>query len=95
MARRLESASMSRKIVLVTWADAHANEEGSWVHIPDIEDKGEYIVTSVGIALEAGEGGQSGHVSLAQTVAPDEFADHIVNIPIGMVRSMTVLGETK
>lgn len=86
---------MSRKIVLVTWADAHANDEGSWVHIPDIEDKGDYIVQSVGILLEPGDGGQTGHVSLAQTVAPDEYADHIVNIPNGMVKNLLVLGETK
>jgi hypothetical protein len=85
---------MSRKIVLVTWADAHANEDGSWVHIPDIVDKGDYIVKSVGILLEVGDGGQSGHVSLAQTVAPDEFADHIINIPNGMIKNMSVLAST-
>jgi photosystem II stability/assembly factor-like uncharacterized protein len=86
---------MSRKIVLVTWADAHADQEGSWVHIPDIEDKGDYIVTSVGILLEPGDGGQTGHVSLAQTVAPDDYADHIVNIPNGMVKNLLVLGQAQ
>jgi hypothetical protein len=86
---------MSRRIVLVTWADAHADQEGSWVHLPDVEDKGEYIVTSVGIVLEPGDGGQTGHLSIAQTVAPDEYADHIINIPEGMVRSLTTLGATK
>lgn len=85
---------MARKIVLLTWADAHANEDGGWVQLSDIEDKGDYIVTSVGILLEAGEGGQSGHVSIAQTIAPDDFADHIINVPNGMVKTMTVLGTT-
>lgn len=85
---------MSRKIVLVTWADAHADQEGSWVHLPDIEDKGEYIVTSVGIVLEVGDGGQTGHLSIAQTVAPDDFADHIINIPNGMIRTLIELGST-
>lgn len=86
---------MSRKIVLVTWADAHANEEGGWVQLHEIEDKGDYIVTSVGILLEVGDGGQTGHVSIAQTVAPDDFADHIINIPNGMVKALMVLGNTK
>jgi hypothetical protein len=86
--------AMSRKIVVVTWADAHANEEGSWVHIPDIIDKGDYIVTSVGIVLDTGDGGQSGHLTITQSLGPDEFADHIINIPNGMIKTMTVLGTT-
>lgn len=86
---------MSRKIVLVTWADAHAHQEGTWVHISEIEDKGDYVVTSVGILLEAGEGGQTGHISLAQTVAPDDYVDHIINIPSGMVKTVVTLGSTK
>lgn len=85
---------MSRKVVLVSWADAHANEEGSWVHIPDIIDKGDYIVTSVGILLETGAGGQTGHVTIAQSLGPDEFADHIINIPNGMVKNLSVLAST-
>jgi photosystem II stability/assembly factor-like uncharacterized protein len=86
---------MSRKIVLVTWADAHAHQEGTWVHISEIEDKGDYVVTSVGVLLEVGDGGQTGHVSLAQTVAPDDYVDHIINIPNGMVKTVVTLGATK
>jgi hypothetical protein len=86
---------MKRKVVLVTWADAHAHEDGTWVHISDIVDKGDYIVTSTGILLEQGEGGQTGHISIAQSVGPDEYADHIINIPNGMVKTMTVLTTTK
>jgi photosystem II stability/assembly factor-like uncharacterized protein len=82
---------MSRKIVVISWADAHADQEGSWVHIPDIEDKGDYLVTTVGVVLEAGNGGQTGHVSVAQTISNDEFADHIINIPVGMIKTMRVL----
>lgn len=84
---------MSRKVVQIVWADAHANEEGSWVFIPDIEDKGEYLVTSVGMMLEPGDGGQSGHITITQSIGPDEFADHIINIPNGMIRSVKVLTE--
>lgn len=86
---------MSRNIVLVTWADAHANEEGTWVSLADIEDKGDYIVTSVGIVLEPGDGGQTGHLSLAQTIAPDDYGDHIINIPNGMIRTVLNLGAVK
>lgn len=85
---------MKRKIVVISWADAHANEQGSWVFIPDIVDKGDYIVTSVGVLLELGDGGQSGHVTIAQSLGPDEYADHLINIPNGMVKSMTVLATT-
>lgn len=86
---------MSRRIVLVTWADAHANDEGTWVSLADLEDKGEYIVTSVGVVLEPGDGGQTGHLSLAQSIAPDDYGDHIINIPDGMVRTVVTLGSTK
>lgn len=85
---------MSEKIrlqpVLITWADAHAHE-GSWVYINDIEDTGEYLVTSVGWLLPPGEGGFSNHASIAQSHGPDNAIDHIIHIPTGMIRSVQYL----
>jgi len=74
----------------VEWADAHAGED-SWVHISDIEDIGEYVVTSVGLLLLPGDGGQTGHISLALSIGKDDCVDGIINIPFGMVRSVYLL----
>lgn len=83
---------MSRQMVLVEWADAYAHE-GSWIYISDLVDKGEYPVVSIGWLLETGDGGQTGHVTLAQSIGHDDAADHIINIPVGMVRRIAVLDD--
>lgn len=74
----------------VEWADAHAGED-SWIHISDIDDIGEYIVVSVGQLLLPGDGGQTGHISLALSIGKDDCVDGIINIPYGMVRSISLL----
>lgn len=81
----------TRQQVIVYWADAHADGEGSWTPLAELTDNGEYIVESVGFLLTASDGGKAGHVSLAQSITPDDMADHIIHIPQGMVRSMQIL----
>ena len=61
------------------------------MHISDIDDIGEYIVVSVGQLLVPGDGGQSGHISLALSIGKDDCVDGIINIPFGMVRSVSLL----
>lgn len=80
-----------RPMVLVEWADAYA-DENTWRFIEDIEDEGDYTVTTIGWLLEVGDGGQTGHVSVAQSIGiRDDAVDHIINIPQGMVRKLLTL----
>lgn len=76
-------------VVLVRWADAHAGVE-HWHALSDLEDDGEYIVQTVGWLIPADEGGKNGHVTLAQSWTMDEQVDHVIHIPVAMVRSMSV-----
>lgn len=89
------TGGMDLPMVFVLWADAYANEEGSWVFLNSIKDEGEYLVRTVGWLLEPGSGGQTGHVSVAQSYGKDGVADHILNIPNGMVREMQYLAASK
>ena len=82
-----------RHQVVVHWADAHADGEGTWTPLAELADNGEYIVESVGFLLTAGDGGKTGHVSLAQSITTDDMADHIIHIPQGMIRSIKILEE--
>lgn len=78
--------------VEVIWADAHAQDGGSWVFLSDIRDRGEYLVSSIGFQLTKAEGAQSGHISIAQSLGiRDDAADSIIHIPWGMVREIYVL----
>lgn len=79
-----------REMLRVEWVDAHAGEE-TWIHVDDIEDIGDYVVVSVGQLLKPGDGGQTGHVSLALSIGKDDCVDGIINIPLGMVKSIAVL----
>lgn len=82
--------SEDRQPILVVWADAHAGPE-HWSSRNDIEDDGEYLVQSIGWLLTVGEGGKEQHVTMAQSWTPDDDVDHVIHIPVGMVRSMAVL----
>ena len=78
------------KAVLVVWADAHADLE-TWTHPDDIDDNGEYLVRSVGWHLPVGDGGKTDHMTLCQSQTPNGDIDHVLHIPVGMVRTVTVL----
>lgn len=76
-------------VVLVRWADAHAGVE-HWHSLEELEDDGEYIVQSVGWLIPVGDGGKDGHVTLVQSLTEDEQVDHVLHIPVAMVRSVAV-----
>ena len=75
-------------VVLVTWHDAHSGAE-SWINIKDLDtDPAE--VQSVGFLLATSDGGKPDHITLYQSRNEDSV-DHVLHIPVGMVRTMKVL----
>lgn len=68
----------------IYWADAHAGE-GRWGDLEET-DSGEHIVRSCGFLIEEENGGKKLHVTIAQSFTPDGFYDHVIYIPVGMVR---------
>lgn len=78
--------------VCVVWADAHAGE-GAWAELDDNHD--EYLNTTVGMLISPDDGGKPGHVTVAQSKTPDDLFDHVIYIPVGMVRSMQTLGDVE
>ena len=75
--------------VLVLWADAHAGE-GHWDTL-DPDDKDEHIVHTCGILVSEIDGGKPNHMTIAQSKSPDDYFDHVIHIPQGMVRTVTFL----
>jgi len=75
-------------IVLVEWADAHAGP-GHWSDLD--EDTGEHIVRTAGFLVTEEMGGKKLHITIAQSHTPDGFFDHVIYIPSGMVRLITIL----
>ena len=76
--------------VLVTWHDAHSGSE-SWINIKDLDtDPAE--VQSVGFVLATTDGGKPDHITLYQS-RNEESVDHVLHIPVGMVKSIKVLME--
>ena len=76
--------------VLVTWHDAHSGAE-SWINIKDLDTE-PAEVQSVGFLLATSDGGKPDHVTLYQSRNEDSL-DHVLHIPVGMVRTMKVLME--
>ena len=77
-------------VVLVTWHDAHSGAE-SWINIKDLDTE-PAEVQSVGFLLAASDGGKPDHVTLYQSRNEDSV-DHVLHIPVRMVRTMKVLME--
>ena len=75
-------------VVLVTWHDAHSGAE-SWINIKDLDTE-PAEVQSVGFLLATSDGGKPDHVTLYQSRNEDSI-DHVLHIPVGMVRTMKVL----
>ncbi len=76
--------------VLVTWHDAHSGSE-SWINIKDLDtDPAE--VQSVGFVLATTDGGKPDHITLYQS-RNEESVDHVLHIPVGMVKSIKVWME--
>ena len=74
--------------VLVTWHDAHSGAE-SWINIKDLDTE-PAEVQSVGFLLATSDGGKPDHVTLYQSRNEDSL-DHVLHIPVGMVRTIKVL----
>lgn len=80
------------EIVLVEWADAHAGP-GHWSDLD--EDTGEHIVRTSGFLITEEMGGKKLHLTIAQSQTPDGFYDHVIYIPTGMIRTVSILsGDT-
>lgn len=77
-------------VVLVTWHDAHSGAE-SWINIKDLDTE-PAEVQSVGFLLSTSDGGKRDHVTLYQSRNEDSV-DHVLHIPVRMVRTMKVLME--
>lgn len=77
--------------VLVVWADAHSAPH-EWLDPDDMESEGELLVQTLGHLLPVGDGGKNHHVTVAQSMTSEGMVDHVIHIPVDMVRSMSVLG---
>lgn len=75
--------------ICVVWADAHAGA-GHWAELEE-HDMGEHLVTTVGMNITPKEGGKPEHITVAQSLSPDGFYDHVIYIPTGMVRTLCTL----
>ena len=76
--------------VLVIWHDAHSGSE-SWINIKDLDTE-PAEVKSVGFMLAPADGGKPDHITLYQSRNEDSL-DHVLHIPIGMVKSVKMLME--
>ena len=81
------------RVVLVTWHDAHA-DLNHWQHLDEMTDNDPYVVYTVGWELAVKRGGKTKHVSVAQSISPDDAVDSVIHIPKSMVVSLVVLHET-
>ena len=72
-------------VVKVIWHDAHSVAP-SWICLDDIDGE-PAVVESVGFVLH---NKKDQHIVLAQSLT-DNDGDHILAIPVGMVRSVKVL----
>jgi hypothetical protein len=75
-----------KTIVEITWADTHSGGTG-WTPISEI-DQDEYIIKSCGYLLAVGDGGKENHVTLYQSRTEDDDLDHVLHIPVAMIRKI-------
>ena len=73
-------------IVHVVWHDDHSVGSG-WQSVDDIGGE-PCVVESVGILISKVK---ADHVVIAQSRTDDETIDHVLAIPVAMIRSMQVL----
>jgi hypothetical protein len=86
MTQELTLTQNDASIVEIYWADAHAGE-GRWGDLEET-DSGEHIVRTCGYMIDEEHGGKKLHVTIAQSFTPDGFYDHVIYIPVGMVRQI-------
>lgn len=78
---------MSFQPVIVKWMDAHSGET-TW---HELEDNEPYIIDTCGFLVPENEGGKPGHVTVVQSITPDEQMDHVLYIPQAMVQKLVFL----
>lgn len=83
------------RVGVVIWHDAHSDEADSWVSISRRVDHEPFEVVTVGIILDSKTGKKRGHVSVAQSLTPSEFVDHVIHIPKAMVVEVIELFDIK
>lgn len=78
---------MAFQPVIVKWMDAHSGDT-TW---HELDDKEPYIIESCGFLIAETEGGKPGHVTIVQSITPDEEMDHVLYIPQAMVQHLLYL----
>ena len=78
---------IDRTRVLIVWHDAHAVCDGGWCELADITDE-PCVVDTVGWLLP---NAMKGHVVVAQSITVDDHIDSVLSIPVGMIKSMSVI----
>ncbi len=73
--------------VEIVWHDAHADTT-SWIELDDIDDD-PCVVVSVGQLLASAK---KDHVVICQSSNSQEQLDCVLCVPVGMIKSMRVLG---
>ncbi len=93
---RLKSSPASNdrakdKLIKVVWADAHSLDTYEWKSVAELKIKGdEYLITSVGFKLPDAISTKK-HLIIYQSRTPDGDLDHVLAIPVAMIRSVTPL----
>lgn len=80
------------KAGIVRWNDAHADVSG-WTNLTGPHDRDPYEIVTVGILLDKKRGRKPGHVSIAQSLSPEGYADSILHVPRAMIVDITELFE--
>ena len=75
--------------VEIVWHDAHALTD-SWIELDDLDDE-PCVVISVGQLLPSAK---KDHVVICQSSNSQEQLDCVLCIPVGMIKSMRVLGTS-
>ncbi len=96
---RLKKTSPAQKVddrskdqlVAVTWADAHSLDSFDWKSVKDLNlDDGDYLITSVGYKLPDPISKKK-HLVIYQSRTADGDLDHVLCVPVAMIRSIRVL----
>ena len=83
------------KAAIVIWNDAHSDDAVSWVSINERQDHAPFQVVTVGILLDSKTGRKRKHVSVAQSLTPSEYVDHVIHIPKQMIVEIIELFDIK
>ena len=85
---RVEHSTEGLRVALVRWSDAHADGNGSWLRLEDLDTE-PYVVRSSGFVLNEIK---RGHLSIAQSLgSEDGVVDYVLHIPIGMILTIEYL----